>query len=292
LDFLKEKLVIFGYSTNAFVKFSLFESLEKIAALGFRGVEIMGDRPHLYPPDFGAADLVRIKENLKKYSLKAINLNSFTLFAVGDTYLPSWIEPEKDRRDIRIRHTLDCLKVAKELECSNISIPPGGPLNNLSRKEAMALFHKGLEQVIPEAEELNVKILVEPEPNLLMENTKEFKPFIRKVQSQMVGLNFDIGHFFCAGEEPAAAFEELFEYIGHVHLEDIAATRVHHHLIAGHGVIQFLDIFKTMVKLQYQGDISLELYPYVDAPESAGQESLDYLRPIFDASGLSITSSV
>jgi sugar phosphate isomerase/epimerase len=283
--------MIFGYSTNAFVKFSLFESLEKIAALGFRGVEVMGDRPHLYPPDFGTADLNRIKAELKKHDLKVTNLNSFTLFAVGDTYLPSWIEPEKERRDIRIRHTLDCLEVAKDLGCANISIPPGGPLNNLSRKEAMALFHKGLEQVIPKAEELNVKILVEPEPDLLMENTEEFKYFIKDIQSRMVGLNFDIGHFFCAGEDPAAAFEALFEHIGHVHLEDIAATRVHHHLITGHGVIRFLDIFKTMVRLQYRGDISLELYPYVDTPESAGRESLEYLRPIFDKSGLNITSS-
>jgi sugar phosphate isomerase/epimerase len=278
--------MIFGYSTNAFVKFSLFESLAKIAALGFRGVEVMGDRPHLYPPDFGTADLDRIKEDLKTHGLKVINLNSFTLFAVGDTYLPSWIEAEKDRRDIRIRHTLDCLSVARDLECGNISIPPGGPLNNLSRKEAMALFHKGLEQVIPKAEELNVKILVEPEPDLLMENSKEFKLFIKDVRSRMVGLNFDIGHFFCAGEDPAAAFEALFEYIGHVHLEDIAATRVHRHLIAGHGVIRFHDIFKTMVELQYRGDISLELYPYVDTPESAGRESLEYLRPLFDQSGL------
>ena len=249
----------------------------------------MGDRPHLYPPDFEATDLARIKENLKKHDMKVTNLNSFTLFAVGDTYLPSWIEPEKERRDIRIQHTLDCLRVAKELECNNISIPPGGPLNNLSRKDAMSLFHKGLEQVVPLAEELNVKILVEPEPDLLMENTKEFKPFIKDVQSQTVGLNFDIGHFFCAGEDPAEAFEELFEYVGHVHIEDIAATRVHNHLIAGHGVIRFLDIFKTMAKLKYQGDISLELYPYVDIPESAGRESLEYLRPIFKKANLNIT---
>lgn len=281
--------MIFGYSTNAFVKFALDESLEKIAALGFRGVEIMGDRPHLYPPDFQATNLTRIKKILETHDIKVTNLNSFTLFAVGDTYLPSWIEPEKERRDIRIQHTLDCLKVAKELECNNISIPPGGPLNSLSRKDAMSLFHKGLEQVIPLAEELNVKILVEPEPDLLLENTKEFELFIKDVRSQMVGLNFDIGHFFCAGEDPAEAFEALFEYVGHVHIEDIAATRVHNHLIAGHGVIRFLDIFKTMAKLKYRGDISLELYPYVDTPESAGRESLEYLRPIFKKANLNIT---
>lgn len=280
--------MIFAYSTNAFVKFSLFESLEKISELGFRGVEIMGDRPHLYPPDFTGMDLARVRQTLKKYNLKVTNINSFTLFAIGDTYLPSWIEPEKQRRDIRIRHTKDCLKVADALGSKNISVPPGGPLNNMSRKEAMSLFYQGMEQVIPLAEQLGVKILVEPEPDLFIENTAEFKFFIRDIKSPAVGLNFDMGHFFCAGEDPAAAFEELFEWIGHVHLEDIAATRVHHHLIAGHGVIQFLDIFNTMARLNYQGDISLELYPYVDTPESAGRESLYYLRPIFQKAGLNI----
>lgn len=281
--------MIFGYSTNAFVKFSLLESLEKIVELGFRGVEIMGDRPHLYPPDFEPADMKQLKKVLEMHQLKVTNLNSFTLFAVGDTYLPSWIEPEKERRDIRLRHTLDCLKVAHQLGCQNISIPPGGPLGHLSRNDAMSLFYRGLEQVIPLAERLGVNILVEPEPDLLMENTAEFKSFIKNVQSAAVGLNFDIGHFFCAGEDPAASFEELFQWVGHVHLEDIAASRVHNHLIAGHGVIQFLDIFKTMKRLGYTGDISLELYPYVDTPEAAGWESLEYLRPIFEEAGLKIT---
>jgi sugar phosphate isomerase/epimerase len=229
-----------------------------------------------------------VKETLETHRLNVTNLNSFTLFAVGDTYLPSWIEPDKARRDIRVRHTLDCLKTANELGCKNISVPPGGPLNGMSRDAALSLFHQGLEQVIPLAEELEVKILVEPEPDLLIENTPEFKSFARDVRSTAVGLNFDIGHFFCAGEDPSAAFEVLFEWVGHVHLEDITASRVHNHLIAGHGAIRFLDIFKTMARLDYQGDISLELYPYVDTPEAAGRESLEYLRPIFEESGLNI----
>jgi len=280
--------MIFGYSTNAFVKYSLAESLEKIAGLGFGGVEIMGDRPHLYPPDFNAAARDLLKATIKKHNLKVTNLNSFTLFAIGDTYLPSWIEPEKKRRDIRIRHTIECLKMADELGCGNISVPPGGPLNNMTRNEATSLFHKGLEEVLPLAETLGVKILVEPEPDLMMENTADFKMFMKDVESSALGLNFDIGHFFCAGEDPVGAFQELFGWIGHVHLEDIAADRVHQHLIAGHGTINFLAIFQEMRRLKYNGDISLELYPYVDYPESAGQESLDYLRPIFEESGLNI----
>jgi sugar phosphate isomerase/epimerase len=280
--------MIFGYSTNAFVKFSLFEAIEKIARLGFKGVEIMGDRPHLYPPDFDGVELERLNKLLKDNNLKVTNLNSFTLFAVGDTYLPSWIEPHRERREIRIRHTVDSLKVAKTLACENISVPPGGPLNGMSRKEAMALFYEGLERVIPMAEELAIKLLVEPEPDLMIETTDQFLEFIREVKSDAVGINFDIGHFFCAGEAPQKSFEILYEWVGHVHLEDIAADRTHNHLVAGRGAIPLKEVLQTMANLGYSGDISLELYPYTDTPEEAGRESLEYLRPIFKEAGLDI----
>ncbi len=280
--------MILGYSTNAFVRFSVFEAVEKIGRLGFRGVEIMCDRPHLYPPDYGEENLTRLKTLIDDQGLKVTNLNSFTLFAVGDTYLPSWIEPQEERREIRIQHTLQCLKVADFFGCKNISVPPGGPVGNISREKAMSLFHRGLERVAPLAQELDIKILVEPEPDLLMENTREFKEFIVDVKSPAIGVNFDIGHFFCAGEDPRVAFEELFEWIGHVHLEDIAPDRVHNHLILGHGAIQFTEIFQTMLRLGYQGDVSLELYPYVDAPEEAGRESLAYLRTLKQQTGLDL----
>ncbi len=278
--------MIFGYSTNAFVKFSLPESIERIARLGFKGVEIMCDRPHLYPPDYQDSDIQQLHQILKQTGLKITNLNSFTLFAVGDTYLPSWIEADQARRDIRIRHTLECLHIASVLGCTNISIPPGGPLKEMSESEAIRLFHQGLDQVIPVAESLNVRLLIEPEPALLMENSSQFKAFIRDIRSKAVGLNFDIGHFFCAGEAPHAAFEDLFEWIGHVHIEDIGASRVHAHLIAGKGAIRFTEIFNVMARLQYTGDISLELYPYVDMPEEAGRQSFAFLAPLMQQAGL------
>ncbi|RTZ97242.1 MAG: sugar phosphate isomerase/epimerase [Deltaproteobacteria bacterium] len=281
--------MIFGYSTNAFVNYSLIDSFEKISNLGFKGVEIMCDRPHLYPPDFNDSAINEVKAALEKNRLKVTNLNSFTLFAVGDTYLPSWIEPEAGRREIRITHTLACLELAKTLGCGNISIPPGGPLpRQMSRKKALDLFYKGLARVLPTAEALSVKLLVEPEPDLLLERTAEFKPFIEEIRSPAIGLNFDIGHFYCAGENPAEAFETLFPWIGHVHIEDIADTRKHNHLIAGEGAIDFVEIFRAMQRLHYPGDISLELYPYVDRPEAAGRESLAHLRSILHHTGFSV----
>lgn len=280
--------MVFGYSTNAFVKFSLLDSFDRIAGLGFAGVEIMCDQPHLYPPEYDHERLTAVKACLEKNSLKPTNLNSFTLFAVGDTYLPSWIEPEAERRQIRVDHTLACLEIAAFLGCRNISVPPGGPLPaNVTRTEALRLFHEGMDRVIPKAEALGVQLLIEPEPDLLMERTAEIKPFVAEIQAPAVGINFDIGHFFCAGEDPAAAFEELFPWVGHIHVEDIAATREHNHLIAGLGAIDFPSVFKVMQRCGYRHDMSLELYPYTDRPEAAGSESLSHLLPMLQEAGLS-----
>lgn len=281
--------MVFGYSTNAYVKYSLREAIDRIARLGFGGVEIICDQPHLYPPEVDETERSIIKETLERHRLRVTNLNSFTLFAVGDTYLPSWIETDVRRRDIRIRHTIDCLNLAKTLNCENISVPPGGPLLNMSREEAFSLFYAGLEKVIPLAEQLDIKVLIEPEPKLLMENTQEFLSFMQPIGSDAVGINFDVGHFYCAGEDPCTAFEKLRPWVGHVHLEDIGSDRSHNHLIAGHGAIEFMEVFTTMKRLDYTGDISLELYPYIDMPDEAGKESFDYLKPIFEASGLPIS---
>lgn len=281
--------MVFGYSTNAFVKHPLLDSLDKIAALGFKGVEIMCDQPHLYPPEYDMDRLTEVKERLSATRLKPTNLNSFTLFAVGDTYLPSWIEPDAERRKIRVAHTLACLDIAAFLGCANISVPPGGPLEkNMSRKQSLALFHQGMDQVIPRAEELGVKLLIEPEPGLLMERTAQIKPFVREIRCNAVGINFDIGHFFCAGEDPAAALEELFEWVGHIHIEDIGSDRRHHHLIAGHGAIDYVPVFRKMRDLSFARDISLELYTYADSPEEAGRQSRDHLLPLMQAAGLEL----
>ncbi len=276
----------FGYSTNAFTRFSLFESVEKIADLGFQGIEIMADRPHLYPADFDDENLARLKSGISQRGLRVTNLNSFTLFAVGNTYLPSWIEPSPERRRIRIDHTRRSLIIAAFLGCKNISVPPGGPLDGISRKEATSLFYAGLEAVIPLAEEMHVKILIEPEPNLFLENSREFKEFMKEIRSAGVGLNFDIGHFYCVNEDPGRVFRELYPWIGHVHMEDIASSRAHAHLIPGQGAIDFPAFFAAMKDTDYAGDITLELYPYIDKPEEAGRESLAFILPMLQEAGL------
>ncbi len=81
--------------------FDLLTALEMIAEIGFSGVEIMCDQPHLYPPEWHEQEILRLKDTLARLKLNVTNLNSFTLYAVGDVILPSWIDADPQQRKIQ-----------------------------------------------------------------------------------------------------------------------------------------------------------------------------------------------
>jgi sugar phosphate isomerase/epimerase len=107
---------------------------------------------------------------------------------------------------------------------------------------------------------------------------------MQHLDSPAVGLNFDIGHFYCVGDEPAPTAKRLAPYIRHVHLEDIAATRVHHHLIPGDGAINLAATLQAFEEIGYQGWITIELYPYVDDPDHAARTAFERVTAILNRS--------
>ena len=96
----------------------------------------------------------------------------------------------------------------------------------------------------------------------------------------ILGLNFDVGHAFCVREDLPRAIAKLAPHIRHYHLEDIAASRVHHHLVPGEGAIDFAATLRAIRAIGYQGWIAIELYPYVDDPDMAARTALARVRAI------------
>ena len=152
----------------------------------------------------------------------------------------------------------------------------GGPQtgNAQDRKDLLKLFTKNIEHAVRIAESEKVRILVEPEPGLIIENSSQITEFLKSFDSKSIGMNCDLGHFFCVGEDPAQVVYRLVDYIGHFHLADISSDRVHNHLLPGKGSINFKDIFDAISSVGYQGFITVELYTYQDNPIEAAQQGL------------------
>lgn len=272
------------------MRFPLHEALPRIAALGYRGVELMADTPHLWPAETSDATLDATRAALDHHRLTISNINAFMMNKIGDQrqpyWHPSWIEPDADYRAIRIRHTRDALTMARKLGAPCITTEPGGPLaaaGNADRRTwaaALDLFVEMLKPVVEHAEREGVLLLVEPEPRLLIERFEQYLELRDRLDSPFMGLNFDIGHAYCVDEEPAEWVPRMVSHTRHYHIEDIAATRVHHHLVPGTGAIDFAATLRAIRDSNYTDWITVELYPFVDDPDGAGRAAREYLESI------------
>ena len=92
-----------------------------------------------------------------------------------------------------------------------------------------------------------------------------------------LGLNFDVGHAYCVADDPAEWVPRLVGHTRHYHLEDIAATRVHHHLVPGDGAIDFAAVLRAIATHTPDIWLTVELYPYRDRPDYAARAARAHL---------------
>lgn len=281
-----------AFSTNAFLHHSFAETCHQLAGIGYQGVEVMADVPHAWPAYLLPEQKAAIRQNLAENRLAVSNVNAFMMHAVNDPrqkyWHPSWIEPDQHYRQIRIDHTMRALSLAQEIGAKCVTTEPGGPLEGRPWGECLQLFVEMLQPVVKHAEQVGVKLLIEPEPDLLLETADQYLEFTRHISSPALGLNFDIGHFFCVKDDPAATVHRLKDHIQHVHLEDIAETRVHHHLIPGEGVIDFGAALTALQEVGYDGWVTIELYTCHENPEHAARIARERVTKIAAASGVTL----
>ncbi len=281
-----------AFSTNAYLNHSFAETCKRLAEIGYRGVEIMADVPHAWPAYLLPEQKQAIRDALSRNSLSIANINAFMMHAVNDHrqkyWHPSWIEPDVNYRRVRIDHTKRALSLAKELGAKCITTEPGGPLEGRPWGDCLKLFVEMLKPVVEHAEKEQVLLLVEPEPDLLIETADQYLEFAGKISSPFLGLNFDIGHSYCVKDDPADTIRRLGKLIRHVHLEDIAPTRVHHHMIPGEGAIDFGAALTALKEVGYEGWVTIELYTCHENPDHAAKVARERVLKIATEAGVGL----
>ena len=274
-----------AFSSNAYMHFSIEETILKIAELGYSGIEVLADVPHAWPAGLLEERKQSIRDHLARHDLEIANVNAFMMNAVADPrqpyWHPGWTDPDPHYRAIRREHTKRALRLAREIGARNITTEPGGLLTPEQTWESAAdTFYEEIMPCVELAEQLEVLLLIEPEPELMIEKFEQYLRMAERIGSPWVGLNFDIGHAYCVQEDPQDWVERMAPYTRHYHFEDIAATRVHRHLIPGHGAIDFGATLQAIARTGYDGWITVELYPYIDSPDEAAREAREFLTKL------------
>jgi fructoselysine 3-epimerase len=274
-----------SFSTNAFVKYSARQAVERIAAIGYEGVELLADAPHLYADSVTSVEMSELVDVLGRTGIKVANINANT--AMGfyadkfwePLFEPSLANPEPELRRWRIEYTKKCIDLACELGGANVSVTSGKMVSGISPEKSLDILAKSLEEVLNYAETKRVRIGIEYEPGLLIERCEELLALMSRLKSPYLGANLDLGHSHLLGERPEEVIKALGSSIFHVHLEDIRGSK-HYHLVPGTGDIDFRKLFTLLNNVGYSGFATVELYTYPHEPEAVAEQALNYLRGI------------
>lgn len=274
-----------SFSTNAFVNYSVIEAIDLISEVGYTGVEILADQPHLYAPAITENELSKVKDRLISSEIQVSNLNANT--AIGyyknsfwePLFEPSLANPEQSARKWRIEYTKKCIDMACFLKAPCVSITSGRIAPGIRQNKSIFFLKESLQEVLDYAEKKDIKIGIEYEPGLLIERHEELIALLEEIDSPWLGANLDIGHSYVIGENLQNVIESLSTRLCHIHLEDIK-DRKHYHLIPGTGDMDFKKILEILKSIEYNGFITIELYTYPHKPVEAARESFSYLKTL------------
>src|SRR5437588_4624740 len=113
--------------------------------------------PHAWPAYLLPEQKAALRKALTDNKLAISNVNAFMMHAIDDPrqryWHPSWIEPDRHYRRIRVEHTKRALTLAKELGARCITTEPGGPVEpGASWQSALKLFVEEIKPVAAHAE--------------------------------------------------------------------------------------------------------------------------------------------
>lgn len=268
-----------AYSTLPFRRKSLKEALDAVAKGGFRCVELLADRPHLFPEDFRAGAINDLTQCLLQRNIKIVNLNGWQANALGDGAHPNWLAEDWKERELRIRYTLDCLRLAAALGIPTVSTNGGGPIpESMNEREAWRLFVANMHRVTPVAKKLGVKLCFRPEPDQLIRTSAQALEFLREVEEPgVLAVDFDPTYTVRQGEEPCEAFDRLRAHIGFVRLTDLAGGEVHRHTQLGEGVFDIPSFVGCLKERGYEGHVIISVPSSERSSDEVVAASKEYL---------------
>lgn len=284
--------MILSCSTNTFGRHALREALRHIRGLGYQGVELLADVPHLSPEmsDRQIKNLQRDFFEHGDFRVVNINANTYREFYSGSRahvaqeegwFGPSLCDVRKRERAARLFHVLRSIEMAAMFRCPSVSITSGRPAPGCLPEDALEIFGGSLDVLLKSARSHGVCLGIEYEPGLLIESGQEVQRLLDVFRSPWLGVNFDVGHAVVCGESVPDMVGAFGDAIAHVHVEDIRGQK-HFHRIPGDGDIDFDEMVRALRHAGYHGALTVELYPYAHNPIPAARQAFKYMTKVLE----------
>ncbi len=269
-----------GYASNGFTRVDLERAIDGIAACGYSSIELLADAPHWRPGD----PTLPIVHALRSSGLAVSNVNVNTAACLWSSPPPeSVFEPSLSNADPHVRgrrldFTFAAIDLAAEVGAIAVSVTSGRVQNDVPPELGLTFFAESLHRICERASAAGLRVGIEYEPALLVERADEVLGLIAAVDHPALGVNLDIGHAVCMGEDPTVIIPRLAGRIWNVHIEDIRGGK-HYHRVPGDGDIDFDAVFASLRDVGYRGDVTVELYTCAAFADVAARRAIEHLSP-------------
>ena len=250
----------FGYGTNGFWDHRIDDALAIIADLGYEGVGLTLDHPHLDPFSLdvkarvsalgrrlSALDLAVVVETGARYLLDPRRKHEPTLVSEHD-------------RDVRVDLLRRSVRIAAELGAEAVSFWSGILPEGTDSEQGWDRLTSGVEKVLVAADEHEVDLAFEPEPGMFAERLADVLELRRRLGGpERLRVTLDVGHGVCNEPDgPEGAVARAGALIANVQLDDMR-PRVHEHLEFGEGDIDLPGVLGALDRAGYTGLAAVEL---------------------------------
>lgn len=234
----------------------VLERIEKVAAMGFAGVEFWG---------WQDKNLDEIQKKIKEEDLE------LAAFTGSNNPLT-----DPDKTEAAVADLQKALEVAEEINSRNIIVTVGQEQEDIIRKKQHDNIIKVLDEVAPEAEAAGVTLVIEPlniavdHQGYYLSSSYEGYEILKKVNSPRVKMLFDIYHQQITEGNLIDNFTEHIDFIGHFHMADIPGRHE-----PGTGELNYGNIFKAIDNLNYNGFVGCEF-----RPSASSEKALNHLKSL------------
>jgi len=276
-----------GYNTNGLAHHELFDAVELVADLGYRGIALTIDHGALSPRWSAAADqLEQLRRVLRAAGLRSvIETGARFLLDPRRKHEPTLVSPRIEDRRRRIEFYRHAIRCAQRLESRCVSIWSGALREEAGDAEVFARLIEGLEEVLDDGARQGVAIALEPEPGMFIDSQRRFGELVARFPCESLLLTLDVGHLHCQGETPIGEQVRRWKSrLVNVHLDDSVAGR-HEHLLFGEGEIEFAPLVDALAEIGYSDGLYVELSRHSHVAPDAARAAFDFLDPLIRRHG-------
>ncbi|MGP4111007.1 sugar phosphate isomerase/epimerase family protein [Streptomyces sp. 4N509B] len=271
-----------GYGTNGFANHRLPDALAVIADLGYDGVALTVDHPHLdpfAPAATLAAETAALRRRLDDLGL-AVVVETGARYVLDPwrKHEPNLVSATAEGRARRVDLLHRAVRVAADLGAEAVSFWSGTAPAGTTPAEGWERLVGGVRAVLDEAERHGVVCAFEPEPGMFVDTLATAVELRRRLgDPASLRLTLDIGHCVCNEPESlVACVHAAGPLLANVQLDDMMPG-VHEHLEFGEGRVDLPAALGALLDVGYGGLAAVELPRHSHAAPAVARRSLEAL---------------